>query len=109
MITAAGRGIGRASALAFAREGTRLVINDVDATSAEATAALIREAGGTVVGLSGDAGSEAHNDELVAAAVEHHGGLDVIHLVAGGSRPRPTLDHDAMSYHRIIALNLDSC
>jgi NAD(P)-dependent dehydrogenase (short-subunit alcohol dehydrogenase family) len=108
-VTATGQGIGRASALAFAREGARVVINDVDATRLEDTAAEIRKAGGEVVALAGDAGTEAHNEVLVAAAVEHHGGLDVMHLVAGGARPMPTLDHDAALYREIVARNLDSC
>ena len=109
VITAAGQGIGRASALAFAREGARVVINDFSATRVQETAAEIRDSGGDVVALVGDAGSEAHNEELVAAAVEHYGGLDVMHLVAGGARPMPTLEQDAATYHKIVSLNLDSC
>ena len=109
VITAAGAGIGQASALAFAREGARLVINDLNENALEDTAAQIREAGGTVVSIGGDAGTEALNEELVEAAVEHHGRLDVMHLVAGGARPMPTLKHDAAIYHQIVSRNLDSC
>jgi 3-oxoacyl-[acyl-carrier protein] reductase len=108
VVTAAGSGIGRASALAFVREGARIVINDVDEQGLGATVDLIREQGGAARPIAGDATTRDLNEALVAAALEHHGGLDCIHLVAGGARPRPTLETGDDEYRRIIALNLDS-
>ena len=108
IITAAGSGIGRASALAFAREGARLVINDIDEAALSETAAAIAEQGGTVVAVPGDATTRALNEQLVATAVERHGGLDCIDLVAGGAQPKPMLETSDSLYEGIIALNLHS-
>lgn len=108
VVTAAGSGIGRASALAFAREGARLVINDIDETPLEKTAEAIRHSGGAVVAIAGDATTRELNDQLVAAAVEHYGQLDCIDLVVGGAQPKPMLETSDDEYRRIVALNLDS-
>lgn len=108
IVTAAGSGIGRATALAFSREGARLVLNDLNETTLAETHALLREQGGEAIAIAGDATTRALNESLVAAAVEHHGGLDCIDLVAGGAMPKPTLETTDQEYRRIIALNLDS-
>ena len=108
IVTAAGSGIGRASAIAFAREGARLVINDIDEASLSETAATIREQGGTAIPVAGDATTRALNEQLVATAVEQHGRLDCIDLVAGGAQPRPMLETSDALYEAIIALNLHS-
>jgi NAD(P)-dependent dehydrogenase (short-subunit alcohol dehydrogenase family) len=108
IITAAGSGIGRATALAFASEGAHLVLNDLDEKSLHETVGAIREHGGRALPIAGDATTRALNEALVAAAVEHHGGLDCIDLVAGGAQPKPTLETGDDEYRRIIALNLDT-
>lgn len=108
IVTAAGSGIGRATALAFAREGARLVLNDIDAAALDETVAAIRAEGGTATGFAGDITTRACNDALVAAAVDEYGRLDCIDLVAGGDQPRPMLETTDEDYRRIIALNLDS-
>ena len=55
VVTGAGAGIGKAIALRLAREGAWIVVNDLNADSAEATAAQINKAGGTALAVSGDA------------------------------------------------------
>ena len=67
IITGAGSGIGRASALRFAAEGAKLVLGDKTAAVHE-TAQLVKDAGGEAVALEIDAGVEADVAKLVATA-----------------------------------------
>ncbi len=80
VVTGAGQGLGRAYAVALARAGARVVVNDLDARAAQETAAL---AGGGAVALAGDVGDRAVADGLVARAVEAFGRLDVMVTNAG--------------------------
>ena len=68
IITGAANGQGRAAAIAFAAEGALLVLSDLDRARLEATAGLVRDAGGDAVLHSGDLGEEAAHAELVALA-----------------------------------------
>lgn len=82
IITGAGSGIGRASALRFAAEGAKLVLGDKTAAVHE-TAQLVKDAGGDAVAMEIDAGIETDVAALVAAAKERFGGLDVAFANAG--------------------------
>ncbi len=82
IITGAGSGIGRASALLFAEEGAKLVLGDKSEAVHE-TARLVTAAGGAAVAQQMDAGTEADVVALVAAAVSSHGRLDVAFANAG--------------------------
>jgi NAD(P)-dependent dehydrogenase (short-subunit alcohol dehydrogenase family) len=79
LITGADSGIGRAVALAFAREGADVVISylDEDADAAE-TARVVREAGRTAVVIAGDIQDEAHCQALVERTVAEFGKLDIL-------------------------------
>ena len=83
IITGAGSGIGRAGALAFAREGARVVVNDLDAGRAEETAALVRARGSETVASAGDVAEPAQAKALVDLAVARFGGLDLLWNNAG--------------------------
>ena len=87
VITGAGSGIGRASALRFAAEGAALVLGDKTEAVHE-TARQVQQAGGRAVALQIDAGVEADVAALVAAALQHHGRLDVAFANAGISGGR---------------------
>lgn len=108
IVTAAGSGIGRATAIAFAREGARVVANDIDEGALAETVDAIRGQGGVVIAIEGDATTRELNESLVAVAVERHGGVDCIDLVAGGAQPIPMLETTDDAYRWIVALNLDS-
>lgn len=82
-VTAAASGIGRASALRFAAEGARLVLNDIDAEALEAVAAHIRSEGGQADVLCGDVSVPQTPEALVGLARQRHGRLDVLHNNAG--------------------------
>jgi NAD(P)-dependent dehydrogenase (short-subunit alcohol dehydrogenase family) len=82
IITGAGSGIGRASALRFAAEGALLVLGDKTEAVNE-TARLVTEAGGTALPFQIDAGIESDVKMLVDAALSAHGGLDIAFANAG--------------------------
>ncbi len=80
VVTGAGQGLGRAYAVALARAGASVVVNDLDARAAEETAAL---AGGRAIVVAGDVGDRAVAETLVARAVETFGRLDAMVTNAG--------------------------
>ena len=84
IITGAGSGIGRATALLFGREGARLVLGDKTDAVFD-TARSVVEAGGVATALQGDAGVDADVASLVAAALSSYGRLDVAFANAGVS------------------------
>jgi NAD(P)-dependent dehydrogenase (short-subunit alcohol dehydrogenase family) len=97
IITGAGRGLGRSYALAFAREGAKVVVNDLGATlagvgrdsaTAQAVVDEIRAAGGEAVANGDDVSDWDSAGKIVATAVEHFGGLDVVVNNAGVVRDR---------------------
>ncbi|MEO5835016.1 MAG: SDR family oxidoreductase [Nakamurella sp.] len=85
LVTGADSGIGRAAAIAFAREGADVVLNYLpsEQSDAEDVAALVRAAGRTAVLVPADLAVEAEARGLVRTAVEALGGLDLIANVAG--------------------------
>ncbi len=80
LITGGDSGIGRATAIAFAREGADVAINylPVEESDAQEVVALIRAAGRKAVAIPGDIRSEAFCESLVAQAVKELGGLDIL-------------------------------
>jgi len=79
LITGGDSGIGRAVALAFAREGADLLISYLNEDSdAEETARVVREAGRTAIVVPGDIGDQAHCQSLVQRTVAELGRLDII-------------------------------
>lgn len=82
IVTGAGSGIGRASALLFAAEGAKLVLGD-KTEAVHGTAKAVTEAGGQAVAFQMDAGIEADVAALVAAAQTNFGGVDVAFANAG--------------------------
>lgn len=83
IVTGSGRGLGLAYAAELARQGASVVVNDVDAATADAAVATIRADGGTAVAVVAPVGPTETARQLVAAAVENFGRLDILVTNAG--------------------------
>lgn len=83
VVTGAGSGMGRATALLFAREGARVVGGDIDAARLDAVVTEATAAGGTMVGMAGDVSKLEDAEALVKRALDEFGSLDVLVNNAG--------------------------
>jgi 3-oxoacyl-[acyl-carrier protein] reductase len=97
LVCAASKGLGRASAEALARDGFSVAICARGADALNETAAGIAAAGGNVIAIPADLSSASDVERVIAATVEHFGGLDVLVTNTGGppSGPFMTLDERA--------------
>lgn len=86
LVTGAGSGLGRGSALSLAAAGAAVVCNDISAKGLDETIAQIAAAGGRAVAAGGDVSRSADVKAMVAKAVEVFGGLDIVHANAGVER-----------------------
>ncbi len=107
IVTGAGSGIGRASAKLFAAEGAAVLAIDRIADAVEETAAQIRSAGGRVVAVAADAGSEPDVRAFIDKAQAELGGLDVVYANAGISGGLvPLLEQTVEQWQEILRVNL---
>ncbi|ONH22897.1 SDR family oxidoreductase [Pseudofrankia asymbiotica] len=107
LVTGAANGIGRASALAFAREGARVAVADVDADGGEETVRLIAKQGGEAFFVPCDVADEDAVAAAVALTVQRYGALDCAHNNAGlGQRQVPLAEISRASWDRTLAVNL---
>jgi NAD(P)-dependent dehydrogenase (short-subunit alcohol dehydrogenase family) len=109
VITGAGSGVGRASALRFAEEGARVVVADLKLDWAKETVRQIEAAGGTAVADECDVSQDDEVAATVAAAVSNFGRLDIIYNNVGVPTPRLGMafeDHSVEDFDRLIAINL---
>jgi len=106
IITGAGRGIGRATALRFAREGARVVLFSRSPTHLDEIAAEIARAGFPVLTIAGDVSSEEDVHALFQQAMQAHGRVDILVNCAGIVASQPFLEMDASTWDRVIAVNL---
>src|SRR5215468_11649368 len=83
IVTGAGNGLGRAEAIALARAGARLVLNDLDGPAVHAVADEIAAAGGQAVACEGDVAEWPVGEAMLAAALGSFGGLDIVVNNAG--------------------------
>ena len=109
LITGGGSGIGRATALIFAREGARLILADLNRKGVEETAAMAERAGAKAIGLECDVLQPAAVENLVAQAVKHFGRLDCAFNNAGvaGDQAR-TADSTEECWDFVVGIDLKS-
>jgi NAD(P)-dependent dehydrogenase (short-subunit alcohol dehydrogenase family) len=107
IVTGASSGIGRAVAVAYAREGGNVVVSDTNRDGGEETAALIRSAGGDAVFVAADVSRATDCEHLVERTLERYGRLDVACNNAGvGGDMAPTADYPLDAWNKVIGVNL---
>jgi NAD(P)-dependent dehydrogenase (short-subunit alcohol dehydrogenase family) len=107
LVTGAGSGIGRATALTFAREGAKIVVADIVVAGGEETVRMIKAAGGDAVFVKVDASKAAEVEAMVKKVVDTYGRLDCAFNNAGiEGAITPTADYTEEDWDRVIAINL---
>ncbi|MBO0517191.1 SDR family NAD(P)-dependent oxidoreductase, partial [Streptomyces beijiangensis] len=115
VVTGAGRGLGRAHALAFAAEGARVVVNDLgvgldgagaSGGPADAVVEEIVALGGEAVAHGGDVATGAGAASLVAAAVDTYGRLDTLVNNAGFLRDRMLVNLDEDDWDAVMRVHV---
>src|SRR5262249_22262674 len=108
LVTGGASGIGRATALTFAREGAKLVVADMNADGGQQTVHMITEQGGEAVFVRTDVSKAVEVQALISQAVTTYGRLDCAHNnagIAGGVRAL-TAEYPEERWHQVLAINL---
>lgn len=108
IVTGGGGGIGRATALAFAAEGAKVMVVDINQDAASWTVDQIRTVGGAAIAAVADVSSEADIRTVVAATVEAFGTVDVVFNNAGIIRRTTVEGISVEEWDRVFAVNVRS-
>src|SRR5712691_1793151 len=109
LVTGGASGIGRATALTFAREGAKLVIADMNEEGGQQTVHMITEQGGEAIFVTTDVSKAIEVQALISQTVATYGRLDCAHNNAGiasGGQRAFTADYPEERWHQVIAVNL---
>ncbi len=110
VVTGAGSGIGRASAIRFAREGAAVLVVGRRAGNTEDTVRLIRDEGGAATAMVTDATVEANVEAIVARSVSEFGGLEVFFAnIAVTGTNTPLLEQTVEEWQEVYRVNVISC
>lgn len=108
IVTGGAGGIGRATSLAFAAEGARVAVVDLQADAAAAVVEEIRAAGGEAIAISADVSSEPEIERVIAQTVEAFGGVDVVFNNAGIIRRTTAVETTVEEWDRVFGVNVRS-
>ncbi len=107
IVTGAGMGLGQAAAIAFAREGAKVVVADIDVKNGQKTVEMIKKVGGEAVFIRTDVSKEADVEEMVAKTVATFGRLDCAHNNVGIEElPHPLTEGTNEQFDRLVAIDL---
>ncbi len=108
LITGAGSGMGRVACTLFAQEGASIIASDISLDGVEATAELVRAAGGQILPLTGDVSNAADVESWVRLGVERFGQLNILYNNAGifPDADNSVVDMDEATYTRTLDVNL---
>jgi NAD(P)-dependent dehydrogenase (short-subunit alcohol dehydrogenase family) len=107
LVTGGGNGIGRATCVAFARQGAKVVVVDRDGAGAEATAGIIRQNGGDATAVTADVTRSEDVKAYVQAALKTYGRIDCFFNNAGiEGRLAPTAEYDEAVFDAVIGVNV---
>ena len=108
IITGGGSGIGRATALLFAREGAAVVVGDLNHETAQATVSAIQAEGGTACAVRVNVTQAAEVEQLIASAVREYGRLDILFNNAGIGKRVALTDMSEDDWQQVIDVDLKS-
>jgi len=107
LVTGAGMGLGRATALAFAGEGAKVVVADIDVENGQQTVDMIKKAGGEATFVRADVSQAGEVEAMVSETVATYGGLDCAHNNVGIEElPTPFIEGKEEDWDRIVAIDL---
>lgn len=108
LVTGAGSGIGKAIAVLYAKEGAKVVVNDISAENGNAVVEQIKANGGEALFIKADTSNEKEVQNLVRQTVEKYGSLDIACNNAGiGGEQNLTGDYSIESWNKVIDINLN--
>ncbi len=106
VITGAGNGIGKATAVMFAQAGARIALFDIDGMAATTVADDIRRNGGVAAAIAVDVTVEEKVTVAFAATLEQFGSVDILVNNAGIAIRKPTIDLSHSDWERVVAVNM---
>ncbi len=106
LITGAGAGIGKTTALRFAQEGAKVIVTDINLDNVTQTASEIEQAGGSAAAFKHDVSSEDDWKRIVEASVKQFGSIDILFNNAGIYFIKPLAEIGLDEWNRMLSINV---